>query len=447
MAFPRRWNSASRWPAARRSSRWRACCGWTPRTGRWGRCWPFWEATIFVPNGRSGKAANPAGQRSRRFGGCKSRVAAARCSIASAAAWRVPLLACPAVALVSRHPSPRPCCADWRPRSTSFPSGRRWPDGATPGSGWPARPACWRRPIPRRSACCPSARAIGRRGRTCKHRSREDDRLSQWLGREAPTLDCRAALAVLLDIAASRRLRPGSDDGGRVRVLSAANARALRMPYVFLASLSEKSFPSPEREDRLYGRAEAQRLVEGGLPLVTRWQRSSEEMLLFYEAATRATRRLWLSYPAMDASAQPLSPSPYLQEVEQACGAGRIPRIVRNDLNPVPADDGPLSPAGAGSGRRPWPWRGTSRSWQGSCNRPTPTRPTASAPGWCTSHGDKFAGSSARRRECFPARRLPPWRASSPRSESTAPRNWSNTPPAPSAIFLSGFSASSRWRS
>ena len=175
---------------------------------------------------------------------------------------------------------------------------------------------------------------------------RESDLLAQWLGREAPTLDRRAALAALLDVAASRRLNPDGGDGGRVRVLSAANARALRMPYVFLAGLSEKSFPSPEREDRLYGHAEAQRLVDRGLPLVTRSQRSSEEMLMFYEAATRASRRLWLTYPAMDESAQPLSPSPYLKEVEQACGERRIARIVRNDLNPVPADDGPLSPAG-----------------------------------------------------------------------------------------------------
>ena len=60
-------------------------------------------------------------------------------------------------------------------------------------------------------------------------------------------------------------------------------------------------------------------------------------MLLFYEAVTRATRRLWLSYPALDAAAQQLSPSPYLQEVERACGPGRIARCEQTDLSPVPA--------------------------------------------------------------------------------------------------------------
>ncbi len=68
-------------------------------------------------------------------------------------------------------------------------------------------------------------------------------------------------------------------------------------------------------------------------------------MLLFYEVLTRATRRLYLSYPALDESAQPLSPSPFLQEVEQACGPGRVERTELTDLSPVPRGDEPLSPA------------------------------------------------------------------------------------------------------
>ena len=58
--------------------------------------------------------------------------------------------------------------------------------------------------------------------------------------------------------------RPAGDDGGRVRILSAASVRGLRVPYVFLAGLGEKSFPSPEREDRLYSEAEYQRLIDAG---------------------------------------------------------------------------------------------------------------------------------------------------------------------------------------
>ncbi len=174
---------------------------------------------------------------------------------------------------------------------------------------------------------------------------RESDQLARALGRESPELDRRAALAALMDLAGSQRMKSPGNDAGRVRILSAASVRGLKVPYLFLAGLCEKSFPSPEREDRLYSEADYQRLIEHGLPLVPRLERNAAEMLLFYEAVTRATRRLYLSYPALDDAAQPLSPSPYLKEVEQACGPGRIARTESSDLSPVPADDEPLSAA------------------------------------------------------------------------------------------------------
>ncbi len=68
-------------------------------------------------------------------------------------------------------------------------------------------------------------------------------------------------------------------------------------------------------------------------------------MLLFYEAITRATRRLYLSYPAWDDAAQPLLPSPYLMEVEQAFGGTKILRTETTDFSPLPAGDQPLSAA------------------------------------------------------------------------------------------------------
>ncbi len=52
-----------------------------------------------------------------------------------------------------------------------------------------------------------------------------------------------------------------------MRVLSAASVRSLRIPYLFLAGLSEKVFPPPDREDRLYSEAEYLRLIDAGLPL------------------------------------------------------------------------------------------------------------------------------------------------------------------------------------
>jgi len=196
----------------------------------------------------------------------------------------------------------------------------------------------------------------------------ECGRLDRWLGREGPTgepgrhggqarplngvdpgltafpreLDRRAAVATLLDLLGSQTVVEAGDEAGRVRVLSAAAVRGLRIPYLFLAGLSEKSFPSPDRADRLYGEAERRRLIEEGLPLASRADRQADEMLLFYQAVTAATTRLWLSYPAVNDSGEPLSPSPYLREVEQACGQGRLARSERLDLSPVPEGE-PLS--------------------------------------------------------------------------------------------------------
>jgi len=172
---------------------------------------------------------------------------------------------------------------------------------------------------------------------------KEGDTVCRWLARQPPELNRREALATLRDIITAQCVGHGGEESGRVRVLSAPSVRALRIPYLFLAGLSEKAFPPADREDRLYGEAEYGRLIDQGLPLVSRSERNREEMLLFYEAMTRASRRLFLSYPALDESAQPLSPSPYLKEVEQACGPGRIARTELTDLSPVPPGDQPLS--------------------------------------------------------------------------------------------------------
>ena len=174
---------------------------------------------------------------------------------------------------------------------------------------------------------------------------RTGDNLARSLRRTPPELDRSEALAALVDTLQSVEVRERLDESGRVRILSAASARALRIPYLFFAGLAERSFPPPDRHDRLYGEAERRRLIDQGLPLSARSERNFEEMLLFYEVMTRASRRLSFSYPALDETAQPLSSSPYLEEVDQACGSGRIPRTEVRDLSPIPTHDEPLSEA------------------------------------------------------------------------------------------------------
>lgn len=155
-----------------------------------------------------------------------------------------------------------------------------------------------------------------------------DDILYGWMRSPPPKLDRSQALAALVDILHHERAREEADQSGRVRVLSAAGARALQIPYVFFAGLAERSFPQTDTHD-----------LPDGEEL---WRRSGE-MLLFYQAMTRATRRLWFSYPAFDEAAQPLAASPYLDEVELACGPGHIPRTEALDLTPIPQDDEPMT--------------------------------------------------------------------------------------------------------
>lgn len=159
-----------------------------------------------------------------------------------------------------------------------------------------------------------------------------DDRLG-----DETVLSRREFLAQLADILRFEPLRQPRDETGRVRVLSAESVRALRVPYLFCGGLSEDSFPRPDRHDRIYSEAETRELNAFGLELAHHHARNQEEMLLFYEMITRATRGLFLSYPGLDEKAQPLLSSPYVAEVEMAFGPA-VAKTVVQDLKPVPKE-------------------------------------------------------------------------------------------------------------
>lgn len=166
-----------------------------------------------------------------------------------------------------------------------------------------------------------------------------EEELAELIGQSPPQRDRAALVQVALDILKSQTIPEPLDETGRIRVLSAPSARALSIPYLFVAGLSEKSFPPPQRTDGLYSEAENARLAEAGLPLVLRSERSREEMLLFYEVITRAERRLVLSYPAYDEKLEPLLPSPFLQEIERIGAASGLVRHEYLDLSPVPGEN------------------------------------------------------------------------------------------------------------
>ena len=156
--------------------------------------------------------------------------------------------------------------------------------------------------------------------------------LADWTGEEPARLTLADFVAQLEEVLRCERLPLDADETGRVRRLVGRKRAHLAAPYVFVAGLSERAFPSHQREDCLASELERGELHSAGLPLAGPTERGQNEMLLFYEVVTRATRRLVLSYPAIDAAAQPLSPSPYLAELERACGEGRVERHVEPRL-------------------------------------------------------------------------------------------------------------------
>lgn len=162
--------------------------------------------------------------------------------------------------------------------------------------------------------------------------------LEGWLGVEARSLHLAELVTGLEDALGVETLPAEHDDVGRVRVLAAHAARGLEVQYLFVAGLAEQSFPPPLHEDRIYSDIELRQFGEAGLRFSSSRERAGEEMLLFYETITRATRRLVLSYPALDAKAQELLESPYLTELNRCCGTTQIPRTRDNSLSPVPTD-------------------------------------------------------------------------------------------------------------
>jgi ATP-dependent helicase/nuclease subunit B len=165
------------------------------------------------------------------------------------------------------------------------------------------------------------------------------DALTEFLDEDAAEFDRDELLDVVKHLLTTEQLPGDHDETGRVRVLSVVSARSLTFPIVFLAGLNEKAFPASIREDRLYGDVDYQQLIQTGLRLNSAAERFADEMLFFYEAVTRADRRLVLSYAALNDKAEPLLPSPYLVELNGLFAAGAIARTELHDLTSIPAAD------------------------------------------------------------------------------------------------------------
>jgi ATP-dependent helicase/DNAse subunit B len=114
-------------------------------------------------------------------------------------------------------------------------------------------------------------------------------------------------------------------DGG-VRVLAITDLRGMKFAAVFVVGLVEGEFPERARSDWIYPQSERETFREVGLPLedISPEESLRNEEHYFYQAACRATHRLYLTRPLADDGGGETTPSQFLVEVERVLGSGEI---------------------------------------------------------------------------------------------------------------------------
>lgn len=160
-----------------------------------------------------------------------------------------------------------------------------------------------------------------------------------------PFLNLTEFYTQLVDLLQNQSLSPRGNGVGNVLVLEAEQVRNLDIPYLFLAGLTETSFPQNRNDDCLYGEAERKQLNEQGIALGNRSSRSQDEMLLFYNIVTRARKQLCLSYPSVHENGQPLYPSPYLSALTDLFTSTAMSVTTETEFDPVPAHNHAMTPA------------------------------------------------------------------------------------------------------
>ena len=158
-------------------------------------------------------------------------------------------------------------------------------------------------------------------------RSRDDlmalGRMEEVLGELAaspPARDLRISLEEFVGevtLAASEvHFEAGAASSQAVTLREVHGARGAHAPVVFVVGLTEGVFPTTLSSRPFYSEAERRRLNELGLGLEQQEDAQCREMFLFYTALTRATRRLYLTYPATDSRGKTRLRSHFVDEVE-----------------------------------------------------------------------------------------------------------------------------------
>ena len=108
-------------------------------------------------------------------------------------------------------------------------------------------------------------------------------------------------------------------------VASVLDARGLSFEAAVLMGLSEGEFPRLEREDILLRENDRAALRELGLPLDTRLH--GDEETLFYQAVTRARKKLLLTRPYLALDGQAWEASPFWEEIYRLSGKPAVRRV------------------------------------------------------------------------------------------------------------------------
>jgi ATP-dependent helicase/DNAse subunit B len=133
----------------------------------------------------------------------------------------------------------------------------------------------------------------------------------------------------------SQVLAIGAANRDGLKVLEATDVRGLRFRAVFIAGLIESGFPLRTSRDWLYPHEERLRLQKHGIFL----EDISTDTLLkeehyFYQAACRATERLYLTRPLATASISETVASYYIEELKRVVDPNEFETVqVRGDLD------------------------------------------------------------------------------------------------------------------
>jgi ATP-dependent helicase/nuclease subunit B len=148
-----------------------------------------------------------------------------------------------------------------------------------------------------------------------------------------------------VELLQSQELSSANDRQGRVWIVEAQEVRSLDVPHLFLAGLTEQSFPRNRGDDCLYLERERREFHKHGLDIRHRTSQSQDEMLLFYGVVTRARQSLTLSYPEVGSNGQALFCSPYLTSLLQLFEPEALRVEPVGGLDPVPPREQVLTPA------------------------------------------------------------------------------------------------------